>query len=66
VTNDYAERLAHAPAVALRFTKRSINQWLRQAQLISQDYAHALETLSEYSGERHGGPHTEYPPRQVP
>jgi enoyl-CoA hydratase len=66
VADDYARRLARAPATALRFTKRGINQWLRHAQLISQDYAHALEMLSEFTGERQGGPHTEYPPRQVP
>jgi enoyl-CoA hydratase len=66
VANDYAERLARAPEVALRFTKRGINQWLRLAELVSQDYAHGLEMLSEYSGERAGNPHTDYPPRQIP
>jgi enoyl-CoA hydratase len=66
VANDYAERLARAPMVALRYTKRGINQWLRLAELVSQDYSHALEMLAEFSGEREGNPHTEYPPRQVP
>src|SRR6202042_2699611 len=65
VANDYAERLARAPVVALRFTKRAINQWLRLGEIVSQAYAHALETLSDYSGEREGNPPTEYPPRQV-
>jgi enoyl-CoA hydratase len=66
LATDYAERLARAPLVALRYTKRGINQWLRLAEVVSQDYAHALEALSEYSGEREGNPHTEWPPRQVP
>jgi hypothetical protein len=66
VATDYAERLARAPEVALRFTKRSINQWLRLAEIVSQDYALTLEALSEYSGERAGNPHTDWPPRQVP
>lgn len=66
VANDYAERLARAPVTALRFTKRGINQWLRLAELVSQNQALALEMLSEYSGERVGNPHTDYPPRQVP
>jgi enoyl-CoA hydratase len=66
LANDYAERLARAPQVALRFTKRGINQWLRLAELVSQDYALTLEQLSDYSGERAGNPHTDWPPRQVP
>jgi enoyl-CoA hydratase len=66
VANDYAERLARIPVVAMRFTKRGINQWLKLAELVSQDYSHALEVLSDYSGEREGNPHTEWPPRQVP
>jgi enoyl-CoA hydratase/carnithine racemase len=66
VAKDYAERLARAPATALRYTKRGINQWLRLAEVVSQDYSVTLEALSEYSGERAGNPHTEWPPRQVP
>jgi enoyl-CoA hydratase len=66
VANDYAERLARIPVTAMRFTKRGINQWLKLAELVSQDYSHALEVLSDYSGEREGNPHTEWPPRKVP
>jgi enoyl-CoA hydratase len=66
VADDYAERLARAPAVALRFTKRGVNQWLRLAEIVSQDYAVTLEALSEFSGERDGNPHTDWPPRGVP
>lgn len=66
IAQDYAERLARAPEVALRFTKRGINQWLRFAETVSQDYSLMLEALSEYSGERSGNPHTDWPPRLVP
>ncbi len=66
VARDYARRLAKVPAVSLRFTKRGINQWLKLAELVSQDYSLALETLADYSGARHGNPHTDWPPRHVP
>jgi enoyl-CoA hydratase len=66
VARDYATRLASVPPVAMRFTKRGINQWLKLTELVSQDYSLALETLADYSGARHGNPHTEWPPRLVP
>jgi enoyl-CoA hydratase len=66
VATDYARRLAQAPPVSLRFTKRGINQWLKLTELVSQDYSLALEALADYSGERKGNPHTDYPPRIVP
>jgi enoyl-CoA hydratase len=66
IANDYAARLAAAPEIALRFTKRSINQWLRLAEVFAQDYAVALEGLSFFSGERDARPLLEWPPRQVP
>jgi enoyl-CoA hydratase len=66
VAEDYAQRLSRMPPAALRFTKRGINQWLRLAEIVSQDYSLSLEALSDYSGERAGNPHGEWPPRQVP
>lgn len=66
VAADYARRFAKGPEVALRFTKRGINQWLRLSELVSQDYSLILEALSEYSGERKGNPYMSWPPRQVP
>jgi enoyl-CoA hydratase len=66
VAYDYAHRLAKAPPVALRFTKRGINQWLKLAEIVSQDFSLALESLADYSQAREGNPHTEWPPRHVP
>jgi enoyl-CoA hydratase/carnithine racemase len=66
VAYDYAHRLAKAPPVALRFTKRGINQWLKLAEIVSQDFSLALESLADYSRAREGNPHTEWPPRHVP
>lgn len=65
VATDYASRLAKGPIVALRFTKRGVNQYLRQAGIFLQDYACALEALSAFSGESRNAPYTEFPPRQV-
>jgi enoyl-CoA hydratase len=66
VARDYVERLAAAPPIALRYTKRGLNQPLRVALLQAQDYAAALEALSGFSGERTGDPLTPFPPRIVP
>ena len=66
VAEDYVERLKKAPAVAMRFTKRSIHQWLKLTSVASQDYAFALEALSFFSNERKGAPYTDFPPRKVP
>jgi enoyl-CoA hydratase len=66
VASDYARRLAAGPPVALRFTKRGLNQWLRLAGIVGHDYSFALEAVSDYSGERPGAPWTDWPPRKVP
>jgi enoyl-CoA hydratase len=66
LATDYAVRLSNAPPTALRFTKRALNQWIRLAELIAQDYALTLETLTFFSPDRAGAPHTEWPPRTVP
>jgi enoyl-CoA hydratase len=63
---DYGRRFANGPEVALRFTKRIVNQWLKNAEVVSQDYAIALETLASFSGEQRRNPFTEWPPRIVP
>ena len=42
---DVARRLASGSQQALRFTKRSLNQWLRQAEHTAFDYSLALEML---------------------
>ena len=66
VAQDYAHRFARSPEVAMRFTKRGLNQWYKAAGLVSQDYSFALEALSFFSGEKKGAPHTDWPPRKVP
>jgi enoyl-CoA hydratase len=48
---DYARRLAEGPAAALRFTKRSLNQWLRLGALVSYDQSFALMALSMFGPE---------------
>ena len=42
---DVARRLASGSQQAIRFTKRSLNQWLRQAEHTAFDYSLALEML---------------------
>ena len=42
---DVANRLAVGSQQALRYTKRSLNQWLRQAEHTAFDYSLALEML---------------------
>ncbi|MCI0898980.1 MAG: enoyl-CoA hydratase, partial [Chloroflexi bacterium] len=42
---DVARRLASGSQQALRYTKRSLNQWLRQAEHTAFDYSLALEML---------------------
>jgi enoyl-CoA hydratase len=66
VATDYATRLAAAPEISMRFTKRGINQWLRHAELIAQNHATTLEALSIYAGELRAEPYFEWPPRIVP
>ncbi|HWP38491.1 MAG TPA: enoyl-CoA hydratase-related protein [Gemmatimonadales bacterium] len=41
-----ASRLAHGPRIALRWTKLSLNQWLRQAHVTGFGMSLALEQLS--------------------
>ena len=40
-----ARRLADGPQPAIRFTKRALNQWLRQAGHTSFDYSLLAEAL---------------------
>ena len=42
---EVANKLASGSQQALRYTKRSLNQWLRQAEHTSFDYSLALEML---------------------
>ena len=42
---DVAHKLANGSQQALRYTKRSLNQWLRQAEHTAFDYSLALEML---------------------
>jgi enoyl-CoA hydratase len=65
----YARLFAEGPQVALRFTKRAINQWLKLGQLVSHDGSLALEALSEFSDERDRTGtkiYTEWPPELAP
>jgi len=66
IAEDYAHRFAKGPEIAFRFSKRSINQWLKHAAIVAGDHAYALEVASIFSGETNRGPHTEWPPRRVP
>ncbi|MBE0609335.1 MAG: enoyl-CoA hydratase/isomerase family protein [Dehalococcoidia bacterium] len=49
-TTDIARRLADGPQHALRFTKKSLNQWLRLGGITAFDYSLALEMLGFFSG----------------
>jgi enoyl-CoA hydratase len=51
VARGYAERLAALPAYAVRFTKRSLNQWLRLGGITAFDTSVALEGLTFFSPE---------------
>ncbi|GAA4553711.1 enoyl-CoA hydratase-related protein [Pseudonocardia xishanensis] len=66
VAEAYAKRLAAGPATAMRFTKKALNQWYKLTGLVSQDYSMALQLLSEFSGERVGGPYAPFPPEKIP
>ena len=65
VATDYARRLAAGPQVALKFTKRALNQWFRLSGLVSYDYSYATEVLTFFSGEITRAPWTQWPPRVV-
>lgn len=47
---DIARRLADGPQHALRFTKKSLNQWLKLGGITAFDYSLALEMLGFFSG----------------
>lgn len=47
----YARRLADGPQHAIQFTKRSLNQWLRQGGITSFDLSSALEQLNFFGPE---------------
>ena len=66
IAMDYARRLVSVPEVALRYTKRGLNQWLRQAELVVQDHALMLEALSVLADDRTNAPYVQWPPRQIP
>jgi len=42
---EVAERLASGPQPAIRWTKRALNQWLRQAAITSFDYSLSMEMM---------------------
>jgi len=46
VAMEYARKLADGPQIAVRFTKRALNQWLKLGALTSFDYSLALEMLN--------------------
>lgn len=43
---EYARKLASGPQYAIRFTKKSLNQWLRLGGITAFDYSSALEILT--------------------
>lgn len=48
--------LASGPQPAIRWTKRALNQWLRQAAITSFDCSLALETMGFFGAEVKEGP----------
>ena len=46
VAMEYARKLADGPQMAVRFTKRALNQWLKLGALASFDYSLVLEMLN--------------------
>lgn len=50
-----AQQLANGPQLAIRFTKRALNQWLRLANITSFDYSLALEMLSFFGADPREG-----------
>ena len=48
---DVAEKLAAGPQPAIRWTKRALNQWLRQAALNSFDYSLAMEMMGFFGAD---------------
>ena len=48
---DVAEKLAAGPQQAISWTKRALNQWLRQAALNSFDYSLAMEMMGFFGAD---------------
>jgi len=48
---EVAHKLATGPQPAIRWTKRALNQWLRQAAQTSFDYSLALEMLGFFGAD---------------
>lgn len=48
---EVAQKLANGPQMALRWTKQSLNQWLRAAAQTSFDYSLALEMLGFFGAD---------------
>ena len=48
---EFAHKLARGPAQAIRWTKQSLNQWLRAAAHTSFDYSLALEMLGFFGAD---------------
>jgi enoyl-CoA hydratase len=51
LAREYAERLAAGPQNAIRFTKRSLNQWWKLATLTAFDFSLALEGQNFFDGD---------------
>ena len=48
---EVAEKLASGPQPAIRWTKRALNQWLRQAAITSLDYSLAMEMMGFFGAD---------------
>ena len=48
---EVAERLASGPQPAIRWTKRALNQWLRQAAITSFDYSLSVEMMGFFGAD---------------
>ena len=48
---EVAERLASGPQPAIRWTKRALNQWLRQAAITSFDYSLSMEMMGFFGAD---------------
>ena len=48
---EVAERLASGPQPAIRWTKKALNQWLRQAAITSFDYSLSMEMMGFFGAD---------------
>lgn len=48
---EVAEKLASGPQPAIRWTKRALNQWLRQAAITSFDYSLSMEMMGFFGAD---------------